>query len=237
MKISASPAEGVSLGEALGFLEEVVERELPVTAKVAYSGESLDYKESSNAVLLAFVLALLVLFLVMAAQFESFVHPLVIMVTVPLALVGGLWGLQVTGQTFNLFSQIGLLMLIGIATKNGILLVEFINQVRDEGESFDEAIVRASVLRLRPVLMTTISTVVGAIPLVLMTGPGSASRNVLGIVVLSGVTFATIFTLYLVPAVYRLIARGTGSPEAIARQMQRLARDDAQRIPVAGAES
>jgi len=237
VKISASPAEGVSLGEALAFLESVVERELPVTAKVAYSGESLDYKESSNAVLQAFVLALLVLFLVMAAQFESFVHPLVIMVTVPLALVGGLWGLQVTGQTFNLFSQIGLLMLIGIATKNGILLVEFINQLRDEGQPFDEAIVRASSLRLRPVLMTTISTVVGAIPLVLMTGPGSASRNVLGIVVLSGVTVATIFTLYLVPAIYRLIARRTGSPEAIARRMRRLAGDDTKGVPVAGAES
>lgn len=223
VKISASMAEGVSLGEALDFLESVVDRELPVTAKVAYAGESLDYKESSNTILFAFALALLVLFLVMAAQFESFVHPLVIMVTVPMALVGGLLGLQVTGNTFNLFSQIGLLMLIGIATKNGILLVEFINQVRDEGESFDEAIVRASVLRLRPVLMTTISTLVGAIPLVMMSGPGSASRNVLGVVVLSGVSIATLFTLFLVPAVYRVLARRTESPEAIAREMAKQA--------------
>jgi multidrug efflux pump len=222
-KISASLAEGVSLGDALAFLESVVDSELPASAKVAYSGESLDYKESSNAVTFAFVLALLVLFLVMAAQFESFVHPLVIMVTVPLALGGGLIGLTVMGQTFNLFSQIGLLMLIGIATKNGILLVEFINQVRDEGVPFDEAIVKASVLRLRPVLMTTISTLVGAIPLVTMTGPGSASRNVLGIVVLFGVSLATVFTLYLVPAIYRLLARRTGSPEAIARRMEELA--------------
>jgi len=221
VKISASLAEGVSLGDALAFLEDVVEQELPVTAKVAYSGESLDYKESSNSIVFAFVLALLVLFLVMAAQFESFVHPLVIMVTVPLALVGGLAGLTITGQTFNLFSQIGLLMLIGIATKNGILLVEFINQVRDEGEAFDEAIIRASVLRLRPVLMTTISTLVGAMPLVMMSGPGAASRNVLGIVVLSGVSIATLFTLFLVPAVYQVLARRTGSPEAIAREMTR----------------
>ncbi|MEM1190577.1 MAG: efflux RND transporter permease subunit [Pseudomonadota bacterium] len=235
VKISASMAEGVSLGDALAFLESVVERELPVTAKVAYSGESLDYKESSNTIAFAFVLALLVLFLVMAAQFESFVHPLVIMVTVPMALVGGLLGLTVMGQTFNLFSQIGLLMLIGIATKNGILLVEFINQVRDEGESFDEAIVKASVLRLRPVLMTTISTLVGATPLVMMSGPGSASRNVLGIVVLSGVSIATLFTLYLVPAVYRVLARRTGSPEAIAREMRRLS-DDESGVP-AGLES
>jgi multidrug efflux pump len=230
VKISASMAEGVSLGEALDFLESVVDRELPVTAKVAYAGESLDYKESSNTIAFAFALALLVLFLVMAAQFESFVHPLVIMVTVPMALVGGIVGLELTGNTFNLFSQIGLLMLVGIATKNGILLVEFINQVRDEGEAFDEAIVRASVLRLRPVLMTTISTLVGAIPLVMMSGPGSASRNVLGVVVLSGVSIATLFTLFLVPAVYRILARRTESPEAIAREMARQAAD----LPPAG---
>ena len=221
--INANLADGVALGDALDFLDGVVERELPAGAKVAYKGESLDYKESTNDILFAFGLALLVLFLVMAAQFESFVHPLVIMVTVPLALVGGLWGLLVSGETFNLFSQIGLLMLIGIATKNGILLVEFINQVRDEGVDFDEAIVRASVLRLRPVLMTTISTVVGAIPLVVMSGPGAASRNVLGVVVLYGVSIATVFTLFAVPAVYRVIARRTGSPEAIARRMRQLA--------------
>ena len=221
--INANLAPGVSLGDALDFLDGVVESDLPADAKVAYKGESLDYKESGGDILFAFGLALLVLFLVMAAQFESFVHPTVIMVTVPLALVGGLFGLLVTGETFNLFSQIGLLMLLGIATKNGILLVEFINQVRDEGETFDEAIIRASVLRLRPVLMTTISTLAGAVPLVLMTGPGSASRNVLGVVVLFGVSIATVFTLYMVPAVYRVIARRTGSPEAIARRMRALA--------------
>jgi multidrug efflux pump len=220
--ISGSPAEGVSLGEALEALETIVARELPAVAKVAYKGQSEDYKESGNDITFALGLALLVLFLVMAAQFESFVHPAVIMVTVPLALLGGLIGLLVTGETFNLFSQIGLLMLIGIATKNGILLVEFINQVRDEGVPFDDAIVQASGLRLRPVLMTTLSTLIGAVPLVLMTGPGSASRNVLGVVVLFGVSLATLFTLYLVPAVYRLIARHTSSPETIAREMQRL---------------
>jgi len=191
-------------------------------AKIAYKGQSEDYKESGNDISFALGLALLVLFLVMAAQFESFIHPAVIMVTVPLALLGGLLGLWVTGETFNLFSQIGLLMLIGIATKNGILLVEFINQVWDECVPFDEAIMRASGLRLRPVLMTTLSTLIGAVPLVLMNGPGSASRNVLGVVVLFGVSLATVFTLYLVPAVYRLIARNTRSPETIAREMRRL---------------
>lgn len=221
--ISATPAAGVSLGEALQFLETSVDRYLPQTAKVDYKGQSLDYKESTGDIYLAFGLALLVLFLVMAAQFESFIHPTVIMVTVPLALGGGLLGLMVTGQSFNLFSQIGLLMLIGIATKNGILLVEFINQVRDEGVEFGEAIVKGSVLRLRPVLMTAVSTIVGALPLVLMEGPGSTSRNVLGIVVLFGVSVATLFTLYLVPAIYSIIARRTGSPDAIAREMRVLA--------------
>ncbi|MFK7831582.1 MAG: efflux RND transporter permease subunit [Congregibacter sp.] len=221
--ISATLAPGVSLGDALAYLEKSAEETLPAAAKVDYRGQSLDYKESTGDIYFAFGLALLVLFLVMAAQFESFVHPTVIMVTVPLALAGGLVGLLVMGKTFNLFSQIGMLMLIGIATKNGILLVEFINQVRDEGVDFDEAIIRGSVLRLRPVLMTAVSTIVGALPLVLMDGPGSASRNVLGVVVLFGVSIATLFTLYLVPAIYRLIARRTGSPEAIAREMQILA--------------
>ncbi|MEO0436559.1 MAG: efflux RND transporter permease subunit [Pseudomonadota bacterium] len=218
--ISATLAEGVTLGSALEFLENAVNEKLPASAKVAYQGQSLDYKESSNDIFFALGLALLVLFLVMAAQFESFVHPTVIMVTVPLALLGGLFGLLVSDSTFNLFSQIGLLMLIGIATKNGILLVEFINQKRDEGIEFDAAIIAASAQRLRPVLMTAVSTLVGAIPLIAMEGPGSASRNVLGVVILYGVSVATFLTLFLVPTLYRVIARGTSSPDAIARQMR-----------------
>jgi multidrug efflux pump len=220
--LSATLAPGVALGDALAFLEGVVDEALPPAAKVAYKGQSLDYKESTGDIYFAFGLALLVLFLVMAAQFESFVHPAVIMVTVPLALLGGVLGLWLTGSSFNLFSQIGLLMIIGIASKNGILLVEFINQVRDEGVEFEPAIVEASVLRLRPVMMTAVSTIVGALPLVLMEGPGSASRNVLGVVVLSGVSLATVLTLFLVPAVYKLLARKTSSPETIAREMQAL---------------
>ena len=221
--LSGTLAEGVTLGAGLDYLDSVVAEQLPAAAKSDYRGQSLKYKESGEEMLFALALALLVLYLVMAAQFESFVHPAVIMVTVPLALVGGLLGLLVTGQTLNLFSQIGLLMLIGIASKNGILLVEFINQVRDQGVDFEEAIVKASVLRLRPVLMTTLSTLMGAIPLVAMTGPGSLSRNVLGVVILFGVSIATLFTLYLVPGLYRLIARRTTSPGTIARKMQELA--------------
>tara|TARA_R100000900_G_scaffold62550_1_gene50083 strand:- start:54993 stop:58085 length:3093 start_codon:yes stop_codon:yes gene_type:complete len=222
--LSGSLAPGVSLGEALTFLEQVVERKLPPMAKVDYRGESLNYKESTGALYATFGLALLVTFLVMAAQFESFVHPTVIMITVPLAVVGGLGGLVLTGQSFNIFSQIGLLMLIGIATKNGILLVEFINQLRDAGRAFEDAILEGCQLRLRPVLMTTVSTLAGALPLMLMSGPGSASRNVLGAVILFGVALATLFTLYLVPGLYYLLARRTGSPETIARQMAALER-------------
>jgi multidrug efflux pump len=220
--ISGSTAPGVSLGQALAFLDTTVGEQLPPQAKTDYKGQSLDYQESSSGMYFTFALALLILFLVMAAQFESFVHPTVIMITVPLALVGGLAGLVITGQTLNIFSQIGLLMLIGIATKNGILLVEFINQMRDQGRAFEEAIIEACKLRLRPVLMTTISTLAGAIPLVVMSGPGSVSRNVLGVVVLFGVSLATVFTLYLVPGLYKLIAARTGSPEAIARKIAAL---------------
>ncbi len=220
--ISGSLAPGVSLGEALDFLENTVNENLPHKAKVDYKGQSLEYKESSSGMFFTFGFALVVLFLVMAAQFESFVHPTVIMITVPLALVGGLLGLTAAGQSLNIFSQIGLLMLIGIATKNGILIVEFINQVRDTGVEFNEAIIKGCQLRLRPVLMTTISTLVGAMPLVLMAGPGSLSRNVLGIVILSGVSFATLLTLYMVPGLYKLIARNTGSPERLARELKAL---------------
>ncbi|MFV8820035.1 efflux RND transporter permease subunit [Haliea sp. E17] len=223
--ISATPAPGVALGEALAFLERTVAEQLPVSAKIDYKGESLDFKESSGALYATFGFALLVTFLVMAAQFESFVHPTVIMVTVPLAVVGGLAGLVVSGLSFNIFSQIGMLMLVGIATKNGILLVEFINQMRDEGLEFRNAILEACQLRLRPVLMTTISTLVGAIPLLVMTGPGSASRNVLGAVILFGVASASVFTLYLVPGLYSLLARRTTSPGAIDREMQALERE------------
>jgi len=220
--ISGGLAPGVTLGQALAFLDRTVDEKLPPQAKTDYRGQSLDYKESSADIYFTFGLALLILFLVMAAQFESFVHPTVVMISVPLALVGGLAGLVVTGHTLNIFSQIGLLMLIGIATKNGILLVEFINQMRDQGHEFEQAIVEACKIRLRPVLMTTISTLAGAVPLVAMAGPGSVSRNVLGVVILFGVSLATLFTLYLVPGLYKLLARHTASPEAIARKIAAL---------------
>ena len=220
--LSASLAPGVALGDALDFLEQVVRESFPDEAQIDYQGESLEYREASGSVAFMFGLALLIVFLVLAAQFESFVHPLVILVTVPLAVTGALLGLYLTGATINIYSQIGIVMLVGIAAKNGVLIVEFINQQRDAGRSFEDAIIEASGIRLRPVVMTTISTVMGSIPLILATGAGSESRTVLGIVVFSGVTLATFLTLFVVPSFYALLARRTGSPQTVAKALARL---------------
>jgi multidrug efflux pump len=220
--ISANLAPGYTLGEALQYLENVIRTELPSTAQIDYRGESLEYKEASGALYFTFGIALFVVFLVLAAQFESFVHPLVIMVTVPLAVAGGLLGLWISGKTLNIYSQIGIIMLVGIAAKNGVLIVEFINQLRDRGMEFKDAIVEASRIRLRPVIMTAFAAVMGSVPLILAEGPGSASRAALGVVIFSGVTFATFFTLFIVPAVYNLMARRTGSPNAIAYRLDEL---------------
>jgi len=220
--LSASLAPGYSLGDAIAWTERVAEEELPEYAQIDWKGESREYQKSGSAVLLTFAMALLVVYLVLAAQFESFAHPLVIMLTVPLAVLGALVGLWVTGGTLNLFSQIGIVMLVGLAAKNGILIVEFANQLRDEGRSVHEAIVESASVRLRPILMTSIATVVGAIPLVLAGGPGSASRATIGVVVIFGVSLSTLLSLYVVPAFYALIAPYTKSPEALARELEAL---------------
>ncbi|XOV89255.1 MAG: efflux RND transporter permease subunit [Pseudomonadota bacterium] len=220
--ISASLNEGYTLGEALAFLEGVVRDELPAIAQIDYRGESAEYKEASGGMMFTFVLALLVVGLVLAAQFESFVHPVVIMISVPMAVVGGLFGLLITGNTLNIYSQIGLIMLVGIAAKNGVLIVEFINQLRDEGLAFADAIREAARIRFRPVMMTTLSTVMGSIPLILATGAGAESRITLGIVIFFGVTIATFLTLFVVPVFYQALARNTGSPGAIASELELL---------------
>lgn len=220
--ISATPAPGYALGDALTFLEEVVRSELPPTARIDYKGESLEYKESAGATYFTFGIALLVVFLVLAAQFESFVHPLIIMVTVPLALAGGLLGLGLTGKTLNIYSQIGVIMLIGISAKNGVLIVEFINQLRDEGIEFGKAIVDGARVRFRPIVMTTVSTVMGSIPLMLATGPGSESRSTLGIVMFWGVSLASVFTLFVVPVFYNLFARKTSTPDTVSKKLEAL---------------
>ena len=218
--LTAALAGDYSLGEALAYLEDLVRSELPAGAVIDYKGESLEYQTTGNSVLLTFGLALLVVYLVMAAQFESFVHPMVILFTVPLALLGGLGGLLLFDQTLNIYSQVGLIMLVGLATKNGILIVEFINQKRDEGMEFIQAVLEGSSRRLRPILMTALTTVIGAVPLVLSAGPGNEARTVIGIVVMCGVAVATVITLALIPMAYVLFARGTGSPQQVSRQLE-----------------
>ena len=229
--ISAGLAPGYTMGEALEFLNGVVASELPDYAQVDWKGESREYQKAGSAVLLTFALALLVVFLVLAAQFESFIHPLVIMLTVPLGVLGALLGLWITGNTLNLFSQIGIVMLVGLAAKNGILIVEFANQLRDAGRSVREAIIESAGVRLRPILMTSIATMVGAVPLVAAGGPGSASRATIGVVVIFGVGFSTFLSLFVVPAFYALLAPHTRSPHAIARELREA---DARVRPVDG---
>jgi len=218
--IEANLADGLSLGAALDHLEKLARENLPESVVIDYKGQSLDYKNAGASIWFIFALGAVIVFLVLAAQFESFVHPMVIMFTVPLAVGGGLLGLWLTGGTLNIYSQIGLIMLVGLAAKNGILIVEFANQLRDQGRSFDEALYEAAQVRLRPILMTGITTAAGAVPLILSFGAGAETRLVIGVVVIFGVIAATFLTLFVVPAAYSLLARGTSSPEAVSRQLE-----------------
>ena len=171
------------------------------------SGSSRDFAESSSNTQTAFLLALVLIFLILAAQFESFVDPFIIMITVPLALAGAVISLSIFGQTLNIFSQIGIIMLIGLVTKNGILIVEFANQKREAGISKLDAVLEASVARLRPILMTTLTTALGALPIALALGSAGKSRIPLGIVIIGGLLFALVLTLFVVPALYTYISR------------------------------
>lgn len=224
--IEANLADNYTLGQGLDYLNELVRKHLPADAVVNYKGASQDHQDSSHSVLFVFTLALVVVFLVLAAQFESYIHPLVIMLTVPLATFGALLGLYFTDQSLNIYSQIGIIMLVGLAAKNGILIVEFANQLRDQGVVFEQAIIDASAARLRPILMTAITTAVGAVPLILATGAGAETRIVIGIVVLTGILVATFFTLLVIPVVYRLLARHTNSPEFVSRKLEKQLAED-----------
>ncbi|WP_374448023.1 efflux RND transporter permease subunit [Stella sp.] len=223
--ISASLPPGYALGDALADVERVIAEVLPPLARIGYKGSSLEYKEASSSVYITFLLALLIVFLVLAAQFESYIHPLIIMLAVPLAVTGGLGALLLTGQSLNIYSQIGMILLIGLMAKNGILIVEFANQLRDEGMSIHDAVLKASVVRLRPILMTSIATIFGAVPLADATGAGAEARSALGWVVIGGMAVATVMTLFLIPALYLLLARFTKTTGAIARELGRLDRD------------
>ncbi|WP_137176935.1 efflux RND transporter permease subunit [Roseomonas sp. AR75] len=224
--ISASLAPGYSLGDALAYLEGVAREVLPPEARISYRGQSLEFKESSGALYFTFALALLVVFLVLAAQFESFVHPFIILLSTPLAVTGGLLALHMTGQSLNVFSQIGMILLIGLMAKNGILVVEFANQLRDRGLSIHDAVLEASVVRLRPILMTSIATVFGAVPLAMATGAGAESRMAIGWVIVGGVSLSTFLTLYAVPALYVLLAGYTKPIGAIAARLTELEKRD-----------
>lgn len=228
--IKANLMDGATLGEALDFLDAKAIESLPGDISISYTGESKDFKENQSSMLLVFGLALLVVYLVLAAQFESFINPLVVMLTVPMGVFGGFLGLWLTQQGLNLYSQIGMIMLIGMVTKNGILIVEFANQLRDKGLAFEQAVIDASARRLRPILMTSFTAIVGAIPLIFSTGAGSESRIAVGTVVFFGMAFATFVTLLVIPAMYRLLSYNTKSPghvkdrlnAAIARQQAQI---------------
>lgn len=220
--LEANLSEDLGLGAALAHLTDLARTHLPSEAIIDTKGQSRDFVNSGRSIIFVFVLGLFVVFLVLAAQFESFVHPFVIMLTVPLAMGGGLLGLYLTGGSLNIYSQIGLIMLVGLAAKNGILIVEFANQLRDRGLAFDQALETACQTRFRPIIMTGLTTVAGAIPLVLASGAGSETRVVIGIVVLSGVCAATLFSLFAVPGAYGLIARRTGSPNRVSQKLQAL---------------
>ncbi|MDR5868070.1 efflux RND transporter permease subunit [Halomonas koreensis] len=219
--VQANLADGYAVGEALRYLEAAADEVLPAEVQTDVKGAARDYLEASGAATFLLMLGVLVVFLVLAGQFESFVHPLVIMSTVPLAMVGALLALRLTGQSLNIYSQVGLVMLVGLAAKNGILIVEFANQLRDAGWAFREALVEAAVTRLRPVVMTAVTTMAGAVPLIVSSGAGAETRLVIGTVILCGLASATLFTLFVVPVAYDLLARRTGSPGAVARRLDR----------------
>jgi len=205
--ISSGLAPGKTVGDGVKEMERISNKLLDDSFATSLTGTSRDYSESSGNTLFAFVLALILIYLVLAAQFESFVDPFIIMITVPLAIAGALLSLWIFGQTFNIFSQIGMIMLIGLVTKNGILIVEFANQKRDAGMKKIDAVIESAWLRLRPILMTSLAMSLGALPLALSIGDASTSRIPLGIVIVGGILFSLILTLYVVPAIYAFLSR------------------------------
>ncbi|CAO3427756.1 efflux RND transporter permease subunit [Azospirillum argentinense] len=205
--ITATLAPGTSLGEALGYLQAAANRVLPATAQTDYAGQSREFRESATGLYFVFILALAFIYLVLAAQFESFIDPFVIMLTVPLSMTGALAALHLTGGTMNVYSQIGLVTLVGLITKHGILIVEFANQLQREGVDIRKAVEEAAVLRLRPILMTTGAMVLGAVPLANAHGAGAESRQAIGAVIVGGMLLGTFLTLFVVPTVYSYIAK------------------------------
>jgi multidrug efflux pump len=207
VKITGTLAPGYSIGEGLAAMDAAAKATLPGTAQTDLDNQSREFRKSGSEIYFTFVLALAFIYLVLAAQFESFVHPFVIMLSVPLSMTGALLALYLAGQTLNIYSQVGLVTLVGLITKHGILIVEFTNQLRDKGESLIDAVVGAATLRLRPILMTTGAMVLGATPLAMAVGAGAESRIPIGFVIVGGMTFGTLLTLFVVPTAYTLLAR------------------------------
>jgi multidrug efflux pump len=205
--VSASLAPGVALGTALDYLNKTAKEVLPPMFKTDLDGQSREFSESSKTLYLTFGFALIFIYLVLAAQFESFRDPLMIMLTVPLAVTGALLSLNLTGGTLNVYSQIGMVMLVGLITKNGILIVEFANQLQEQGKSRMDAAVESAVMRLRPILMTSLTMILGAVPLALAEGAGAESRQQIGWVIVGGLAIGTFFTVFVIPVIYSLLAR------------------------------
>jgi multidrug efflux pump subunit AcrB len=205
--ISAGLQAGYTIGDGIKEMERIKDKVLDDTYSTALTGTSRDFKESSSNTAFAFLLALVLIFLILAAQFESFVDPLIIMITVPLAIAGAVLSLWIFDHTLNIFSQIGMIMLIGLVTKNGILIVEFANQSQLKGMPKSEAVVYAASQRLRPILMTSMAMALGALPLALSLGAAATSRIPLGVVIVGGIIFSLVLTLYVIPAMYGYLAR------------------------------
>ena len=204
--IQAGLAEGKTIGDGVKAMQQIAKKVLDDSFQTELSGPSRDYAESSSNAGFVFMLALLLIYLVLAAQFESFKDPLVIMITVPLALAGAMLSLWMFDQTINIFSEIGMIMLIGLVTKNGILIVEFANKKRASGLNKKEAVLIASQQRLRPILMTSLATALGALPIAMSLGAASSSRAPLGIVIVGGLLFSLVLTLFVIPAIYTFIS-------------------------------
>ncbi len=224
--ISARITNNYSMAEALDYLNKIVKEKLPTEVRIAYKGEAEEYQKTNVGIYLIFILALLTAYLSMAAQFESWKHPFTIMLTVPLAIFGGIIGLLVAGSSLNIYSQIGLIILIGLSAKNGILIVEFANQLRLEGQNIQKAILNSCKIRLRPILMTSLSTIVGVLPLILGSGPGEASRLTIGVVIFSGMIFSTFFTLYVIPSIYLMVGKNTQRIDAVEIELNKQLKSD-----------
>ena len=234
--LQGSVAPGYTLGAALTFLEDQA-RASPEVIAVGYRGESLSFKQTGGSIWLIFGVTVLVIYLLLAAQFESFIHPAIIISAVPLAGSGGGIGLGACGMTMNPYSQIGIVMLVGLAAKNGVLIIEYANQLRDQGISVEQAVREAAIRRLRPIVMTSLATVAGAVPLAIASGAGAGARSAIGVVIVFGVTLATCVTLFVVPLLYRWLAPYTSSPQTISRMLGALLkRNGGEEIEPAAAE-